>query len=240
MKGIALTPKQSQTLEIIRRHVRVRKLPPSRSEIARELGVRHQASVDQQLAALARKGWIKLLAGVDRGIQLQREGAPLLDPDQLPEVRAGTPIVVEEEAPPVRLHDYDSVTAQFAGRPDYFLRVQGDSMDRVGFRSGDIVAVQREREPREGDVIVARIGDSITLKRFKRRSADLIELQPESSNNEHGTIKVGPDDDFEIVGVVVGAIVGGPGLERDSDAEPSPAERRSRSARKGVGLGRWG
>ena len=208
VRGTALTKRQRDVLDIIRRHVRVRGVPPSRSELARELGLRRQSSVDQQLNALAKKGWVKLLAGVERGIQLLREGAPLLDPDQLPEVRAGTPVLAEETPTP-RVHDYESVTAQFEGPPDYYLRVTGDSLDRVGFQTGDVVAVQRTPDVRNGDLVVARIGQEVTLKRYCRKGSELIELQPESTNPEHQAIRIDPQtEDFEIVGVVVGAIVG--------------------------------
>ena len=213
VRGTALTDRQRDVLDIIRRHVRARGVPPSRSELAKELGVGRQSTVDQQLSALAKKGWVRLLPGVERGIQLLREGAPLLDADQLPEVTAGNPIVADEQAARPRLHDFESFVSEFSGRPDFFLRVEGDSMQRAGFRSGDVVGVEREREPCEGEVVVARIGDAITLKRFHRASADAIELQPESANPEHEPIRIGPADDFQIVGVVVGAIVGAKGRD---------------------------
>ena len=208
MKGEELTERQQRTLDVIRRHIRIRGIPPSRSELARELGMRHQASVDLQLSALARKNWVKILPNVDRGIQLLREGAPLLDPDQLPEVAAGAPIVAEERPLP-RLNDFDSFAGQFESRPDLFLRVQGDSLDRVGFSTGDVVGVRRAPEANDGDLVVARIGQEIVLKRFHRRSSDVIELQPESTNPEHKPIRIDRQtEDFEIVGVVVGAIIG--------------------------------
>ena len=209
MRGDTLTERQGQVLEIVRRHLRVRGVPPSRSELARELNVKRQSTVDQQLNALAKKGWVRLLPGIERGIQLLREGAPLLDPDQLPEVRAGTPVLAEEKPIP-RLHDYASVTAQFEAPPDYFLRVQGDSLDKVGFRTGDVVAVQRNPDVRNGDLVVARIGQEIVLKRYRRVSKSVVELQPESTNPEHQPIRIDAQtDDVEIVGIVVGAVVGG-------------------------------
>lgn len=209
MRGRALTDRQASLLAAIRRHVRIRGVPPSRSELCAELGLRQQSSVDQQLNALQKKGWVRLHPGVERGIQLLREGAPLLDLDQLPEVAAGPPIVAEEQGPQPRVHDYASVVAQFEATPDLFLRVNGDSLDRVGFHSGDIVAVRRSPEANDGDLVVARIGPEVTLKRYCRKGADIIELQPESSNPEHEPIRIDRDtEDFEIVGVVVGAIVG--------------------------------
>ena len=107
----------------------------------------------------------------------------MFDPHELPEVSAGTPIVAEEKPAP-RLHDYESIVSEFEAHPDYFLRVQGDSLDRAGFRTGDVVAVKRNPDVRDGDLVVARIGQEITLKRFRRINSGCVELQPESTNAE--------------------------------------------------------
>ena len=105
--------------------------------------------------------------------------------------------------------------AQFESRPDYFVRVDDDSLDKAGFASGDIVAVRWQPEANDGDIVLARIGQEVTLKRFARIDADTVELQPVSTNPEHEPIPIGPTThDTEIVGIVVGAIVGtrrGPG-----------------------------
>ena len=209
MKGRKLTERQQQVLDIIRDHLKVRGVPPSRPELARALGVEgQQGAVDSHLNALSKKGFVKLLPRVERGIRLLREGAPVYEPDELPEVAAGDPILAEEREP-ARLHDFDSFVGQFEARPDYFVRVRGDSLDRAGFRTGDTVAVRKEQEPSDGDLVVARIGQEITLKRFRRISDECIELEPESTNPAHETIRIDPTtEDFQIVGVVVGAIVG--------------------------------
>lgn len=214
MKGRKLTDRQQQVLDIIREHLRVRGVPPSRPELARALGVEgQQGAVDAHLNALAKKGWVKLLPRVERGIRLLREGAPVYEPDELPEVAAGDPIIAEEREP-ARLNDFDSFAGQFEARPDYFVRVRGESLDKAGFRTGDTVAVRKECEPKNGDLVVARIGQDITLKRFRRVSDECIMLEPESTNPEHETIRIDPTTgDFQIVGVVVGAIVG---TQRDS------------------------
>ena len=209
MKGSQLTERQSQALQVIRSHLKHRGVPPSRSELAKEMGITNPSSVDKHLNALARKGWVELYPSVERGIRLLREGAPLLDQDELPAVTAGPPILAEESTEPTRLNDFDSFSRQFEARPDYFVRVKGDSMDKVGFRTGDIVAVRLQPEARDGDMVVARIGPEITLKRYHRRKEGDIELQPESSNPEHEAIRIDPyTSDFEIVGIVVGAIIG--------------------------------
>ena len=146
---------------------------------------------------------------VDRGIQLLREGAPILDADELPAVAAGNPIVACDAPEPARLHDFDSFAAHFEAPPDWSVRVEGDNLDKVGFRSGDVLAVQRNPDPRDGDIVVARIGEEVVVKRFCRKSRDTIERQPESHNPEHKAIRITPHTvGFEVVGTVVGAIVG--------------------------------
>ena len=208
MKAHPLTERQQKTLDIIRRHLKVRGVPPSRPEIAREMGLRHQGGVDAHLNALARKGFLKVFPNVERGLKLLREGAPVFDPEELPEVAASDPIVAEEREP-ARLHDFDSFVERFESRPDYFVRVRDDSLDRAGFRSGDIVAVRRQPEANDGDLVVARIGQKIALKRLRRINDKCIKLEPESTNPEHRSIPINPQtEDVEIVGVIVGAVVG--------------------------------
>ena len=230
MKGTELSRRQAEALEIIRDHLRRRGVPPSRTELARAMNVGSQASVDKHLAALARKGWVELHASVERGIQLLREGVPVLREKELPSIAAGTPVVAEEGTEMQRVPHFDSFNTPFEARPDYFLKVTGDSMDRVGFHNGDMLAVRRQIEPREGDLVVARIENEITLKRFHRASENLVELQPESNNPEHETIRLGPQStDTEIVGVVVGAIIG-TRIERSAAAsQPEPGREAERA-----------
>ena len=209
MKGTELSSRQAEALEIIRDHIRRRGVPPSRAELARAMNIGSQGSVDKHLAALARKGWVEVHPSVERGIQLLREGIPVLGEKELPSVAAGTPVIAEEGTEIQRVPHFDSFNTPFEARPDYFLKVTGDSMDRVGFHEGDMLAVRREIEPREGDLVVARIENEITLKRFHRASENLVELQPQSNNPEHETIRIGPQSaNTEIVGIVVGAIIG--------------------------------
>ncbi len=209
MKVRKLTERQNEVLNAIRAHIRQHGIPPSRSELARRLNLRSQTAVDQHLNALAKKGWIQLLPWVDRGIRLLREGVPIFEDVQIPAVSAGNPILAEEHNEPARLSDFESLALHFDAKPDYFLRVKGDSMDRVGFRTGDMVAVKRNPDPHNGDIVIARIGEEITLKRFRRIDEHIVELRPESNNPEHETICIDAlTEDFAIVGVVVGAIMG--------------------------------
>lgn len=208
MKGTELTERQSQVLDIVRQHIQRRGVPPSRTELATEMGLANTSAVDGHLNALAKKGWVELLPSVERGIRLLREGTPIFDADDLPSITAGSPAIMEEHKDYQRVHDLDSVIRQFEAKPDFFLRVQGDSLDKAGLSTGDIVAVLRQPEAHNGDIVVARIGREITLKRFQRTGSDSVALQQESQNTEHKTIRIGPDTvDFEIVGIVVGAIV---------------------------------
>ena len=210
MKGATLTDRQREVLEAIRTAVRETGLPPTHTELARSLSLEHTSGVKSHLRALARKGWVELLPSVERGIRLLREGMPILDAEHLPAVAAGTPNVIEECRDLPRLHDLESVLGQFEARPDYLVRVEGDSLDRAGFASGDIVAIHRQPEAHDGDIVLARIGDEVTLKRYQRTGPKTIELQPVSNNPDHEPIQVGPTtSDAEIVGIVVGAIIGG-------------------------------
>ena len=210
MQGAPLTEKQGRVLDAIRASIRDRGVAPSHVEIARAVGLPpgSTSAVEGHLKALAKKGWIEI-EGVARGIRLLREGMPILDGEHLPAVTAGAPRAVEECRNLPRLDDLESVLAEFDSRPDYFVRVEGDSLDKAGFASGDIVAVRKQPEARDGDIVLARIGEEVTLKRFARIDDGRVELQPVSTNPEHEAIAINPDtDDAEIVGIVVGAIVG--------------------------------
>lgn len=219
MQGKRLTERQAQTLEAIRDHIRRHGEPPSRSELAKALGLKHQTAVDTHLQALQRKAWIELVPGTARGIRILRDELRVYEFDDVPIVPAGNPMLAEEPQP--QLHTMGRLLCRFEQTPDYFVVVRGDSMDRTGIKNGDIVAVRRNPDPREGDMVIARIGTDITLKRY-HRGEGVIELQPESTNTEHQTMRMDPETDFEIVGVVVGAIIG---TQRDSETFPHAAEK---------------
>ena len=209
MRGSDLTDRQHEVLEHIREHLRRWGLPPSRSELTRSLGLASATAVNYHLRALARKGWIQLNPGKDRGIQLLREGTPVFEPDQLPEVAAGTPILADESKAVLRVPD--ELARQIHPQADFYVVVRGDSMSCVGFATGDIIAIKRTPDASEGDVVMARIGTDITLKCFHRPSDDRVELRPRSKNPEHCTIVIdGQTEDWEVVGVVVGAMIGPP------------------------------
>ena len=207
MRGNRLTDRQQEVLEHIREHLRRWGVPPSRSELTRSLGLASATAVNYHLHALQRKGWIQLNPGKDRGIQLLREGTPVFDVKALPEVAAGTPMLADQSEAVLRVQD--DLARKIHPQADFYLVVRGDSMSEVGYRSDDIVAVRRTPDANEGDVVIARIGTEITLKCFHRAGPDRIELQPRSSNPEHKPIVIDKTTpDWEIVGVVVGAMIG--------------------------------
>ena len=184
-----LTARQRQVLEVIRRHIRERDLPPSRSELADELNLPNPSAVAGFLTALERQGWIEIFPSVERGMRLLRKGAPLYeDPVELLALDAppARRRMVGTKAEPPRLHDFDSFAALFEAKPDFFLRLQDDGMDLAGYQAGDVVAVARGREPQDGDVEVGKVGEDIALRRA-------------SSVDDKG---------LERIGVVIGAIVG--------------------------------
>ena len=209
VRGTALTDRQRQALEAIRESLRERGMAPTHIELGKAMKLSNVSAVGGYIAALARKGWIEVIPSVDRGIRLLREGAPILDAAHLPAVAAGNPTVVEECRNLPRVHDFESLSRQFEATPDFFVRVEGDSLDKVGFTTGDIVAVRHQPEARNGDIVLARIGEEVTLKRYERTGPHALEFQPESTNPEHKPIRVDTrTDDVAIVGVVVGAIIG--------------------------------
>ena len=209
MRGTALTDRQRQVLDYIRSHIKEWGVPPSRAEIARALGFAFASAADNHLKALERKGWLQIHPGRDHGLKLLREGVPVFDPDDLPAVAAGEPLLADESKAVMRVPE--AISAKIHPHADCYLVVHGDSMDRMGYRSGDIVALKRSPDPNDGDIVVARIEDSITLKRFRRTDRRTIHLEPESSNPAHTPILIDETtESWEIVGVVVGAMVGPP------------------------------
>ena len=205
-----LTDRQRETLDHIRAYVRRHGFPPSRAELSESLGLTHPSSADVHLSALQRKGWIEIRPDTKRGIRLVGDAdpaVPLIDlVEPIGEIAAGEPIVVES-----RIVDQipSAVAERFSPGPDYFLRVRGDSMDRTGLRDGDLVAIRATPEANSGDVVVARFGDEVTLKRFVRVDERHVELRPDSHNPEHGPIEIDlAKHILHIDGVAVGALIG--------------------------------
>ena len=173
---IKLTARQQEVLDIIRRYIGDTGYPPTRADIARELGFRSANAAEEHLKALARKGAIEMVAGASRGIRLVEDrGIPIVG-----RVAAGSPILAEEHIE----ERLDMPAATFSPAADYFLQVRGDSMIDVGIFDGDLLAVHNTREARDNTIVVARIEDEVTVKRLKRVRSDTVHLLPENQDYE--------------------------------------------------------
>lgn len=218
-----LTSRQQQILELIQRTIERTGSPPTRAEIASELGFRSPNAAEEHLKALARKGVIDLVSGTSRGIRVKSDTLRRLNAsrlrgiDEMPfaqmpaallslnlplvgRVAAGSPILAQEHIE--RIFAVESYL--FARKPDYLLKVRGMSMRDAGILDGDLLAVQKASEAKNGQIVVARLGDEVTVKRFRRTSAG-VELIPE--NQDFQTIQVPTGSaDFSLEGLAVGLI----------------------------------
>ncbi|MDN5850906.1 MAG: transcriptional repressor LexA [Nitrococcus sp.] len=168
----ALTPKQQEILELIRQFIVRTGFPPTRREIALALGFRSPNAAEDHLQALARKGVIEIRCGASRGIRLLGEelGLPVIG-----RVAAGSPVLAEEH-----IEQHCLVAAElFSPRADYLLRVRGMSMRDAGILEGDLLAVHRTFEARNGQIVVARLHEEVTVKRFERHG-HRVRLLPEN------------------------------------------------------------
>lgn len=195
-----LTPRQSEILLFIQSFMDETGMPPTRAEIARELGFRSVNAAEEHLRALQRKGVLELIPGTSRGIQLKDSLREQLGLPLVGRVAAGSPILAQEH---IEAH-YRIDTSLFNPRPHYLLRVQGMSMKDAGILDGDLVAVHRTPEVRSGQIIVARLEDEVTVKRY-RQEGSLVWLMPENADFE--PIKVDlKHQPMVIEGVVVGLV----------------------------------
>lgn len=195
----ALTARQQQVLDLIRVHIRQSGMPPTRAEIARHLGFRSPNAAEEHLKALARKGVIEIVCGASRGIRLlveqEEQGLPLIG-----RVAAGEPLLAQQH---IEGH-YQVAPSLFRPAADFLLRVSGMSMKDIGIMDGDLLAVHKTQDVRNGQVVVARIDDEVTVKRLKRQG-DKVELLPE--NSEFSPIVVDlREQPFTIEGLAVGVI----------------------------------
>jgi len=196
----ALTSRQQQILEFIQRYSDKAGMPPTRAEIASFMGFRSANAAEDHLKALARKGAISLTPGMSRGIRL-RAGVPLAG--SLPvvgNVAAGAPILAEEH-----IADHLRVAPDtFRPRADYLLKVRGTSMRDAGILDGDLLAVHQTRDVSNGQIVVARVNDEVTVKRFNRRGN---KVRLHSANPDFETIVVDlRTEELTIEGLGVGVV----------------------------------
>ena len=210
-----LTARQQQILELIQNTIASTGAPPTRAEIAHELGFKSANAAEEHLQALARKGAIELVSGTSRGIRLKGShrstrasidslsltlpGLGQLSLPLIGRVAAGSPILAQEHVD----RTYHLESSLFSEQPDYLLRVRGMSMRDAGIMDGDLLAVKSTKEVRNGQIVVARLGEDVTVKRLNQRGGR-IELLPE--NPDYPVIVVDPEESFEIEGRAVGLI----------------------------------
>ena len=217
---IKLTARQEEILGLIRDAIETTGFPPTRAEIANELGFRSANAAEEHLQALARKGAIEISPGTSRGIRLldrpvdgkkirrtsssqlalPHPGLMQLTLPLIGRVAAGSPILAEEHVSAT----YQVDPSLFTARPDYLLKVRGMSMRDAGIMDGDLLAVKKTDSARDGQIVVARLDDDVTVKRF-RRNGSAIELLPE--NPDFDIIRVEPGKyEFALEGLAVGLL----------------------------------
>jgi repressor LexA len=197
-----LTPRQSQIFDLIREKISDTGMPPTRAEIADFFGFKSANAAEEHLKALAKKGYIEMLPGTSRGIRLpeqfqerEDQGLPLIG-----RVAAGEPILAQEHVEEHYKIDGDL----FRPAADYLLRVNGESMKDIGILDGDLLAVHQTTDVQNGQVVVARVEDDVTVKRFKREG-NIVYLHAE--NEAFSPIKVDLTcQQFNIEGLAVGVI----------------------------------
>lgn len=195
-----LTARQTQILELIQKFIRETDRPPTRAEIAKALQFRSVNAAEEHLRALERKGVIELLPGIARGIRLKDSLREQLGLPLVGRVAAGQPILAEQH---IEAH-YRIDTDLFSEKPHFLLRVHGMSMRDAGILDGDLVAVQRKPDIRNRQIVVARLDDEVTVKRY-RQEGDQVWLLPE--NPEFEPIQVNlREQHLSIEGIVVGVV----------------------------------
>jgi repressor LexA len=195
-----LTPRQRQILEFIKDQLDECGMPPTRAEIAQALGFKSANAAEEHLRALQRKGVIDLVPGASRGIQLkdtmrEQMGLPLIG-----RVAAGSPILAEQNVEA----RYQIDPKLFHPRPHYLLKVQGMSMKDIGIMDGDLVAVHRTPEVRNRQIVVARVDNEVTVKRY-RQDGPIVWLLPENPDFEPIRVDL-KEQSMLIEGVVVGVL----------------------------------
>lgn len=199
-----LTARQQEVYDLLKRHLETTGMPPTRAEISKELGFRSPNAAEEHLKALARKGAIEILSGTSRGIRLlfnedepqEQEGLPLIG-----RVAAGEPILAEQHIEGC----YQVDANMFKPQADFLLRVYGQSMKDIGILDGDLLAVHSTQDVRNGQVIVARIEDEVTVKRLERKGS-VIYLHAENEEFEPIVVDLNVQPNFSIEGIAVGVI----------------------------------
>lgn len=200
----ALTARQQEVYDLLKRHLENTGMPPTRAEISKELGFRSPNAAEEHLKALARKGVIEIISGTSRGIRLLLEEAERDENPGLPlvgRVAAGAPILAEQHIEGT----YQVDANMFKPQADFLLKVYGQSMKNIGILDGDLLAVHSTKDVRNGQIVVARIEDEVTVKRLERKGS-VIYLHAENEEFAPIVVDLNQQPNFEIEGIAVGII----------------------------------
>ena len=193
-----LTSRQKEILDLIKNHLKEKGFPPTRADISRTLGFKSHNAAEQHLRAIEKKGFISILSGASRGIVLNEEesGIPVVGL-----VAAGNPILAEENIE----KNLEIPSDMFSQKADFLLRVKGESMKDIGINEEDLIAVRKSNECKNGDIVVARINDEVTVKTFHSSGEGEVTLQPQ--NKKFKPIKINTNqEEFFLEGICVGVI----------------------------------
>ncbi|MCK9005000.1 LexA repressor [Haemophilus influenzae] len=198
-----LTARQQEVLDLLKRHLETTGMPPTRAEISQELGFKSANAAEEHLKALSRKGAIEIIPGASRGIRIldnssndEFDGLPLVG-----RVAAGEPILAEQHIEATYRVDAD----MFKPQADFLLKVYGLSMKNVGILDGDLLAVHSTKDVRNGQIVVARIEDEVTVKRLEKKGS-IIYLHAENEEFDPIVVNLEEQKNFEIEGIAVGII----------------------------------
>ena len=198
-----VTVRQQEVLDLLKRHLETTGMPPTRAEISRELGFKSPNAAEEHLKALSRKGAIEIIPGASRGIRIldnsaneEIDGLPLVG-----RVAAGEPILAEQHIEATYRVDAD----MFKPQADFLLKVYGQSMKDIGILDGDLLAVHSTKDVRNGQIVVARIEDEVTVKRLEKKGS-IIYLHAENEEFDPIVVNLEEQENFEIEGIAVGII----------------------------------
>ena len=199
-----LTARQQEVYDFLKHHLETTGMPPTRAEISKELGFRSPNAAEEHLKALAKKGVIEIVSGASRGIRLLLEDNHAEEEPGLPligRVAAGEPILAEQHIEGT----YHVDPTMFKPQADFLLKVYGQSMKDIGILDGDLLAVHSTKDVRNGQVVVARIEDEVTVKRLERKGSTVY-LHAENEEFAPIVVDLTQRPHFEIEGIAVGII----------------------------------
>ena len=193
-----LTSRQKEILDLIKDHLKEKGFPPTRADISRTLGFKSHNAAEQHLRAIEKKGFISILSGASRGIVLNEEesGIPVVGL-----VAAGNPILAEENIE----NKLEVPTNMFNQKADFLLRVKGESMKDIGINEEDLIAVKKSKDCKNGDIVVARINDEVTVKTFRASGEGKVTLEPQNKHFKSMKIDL-TKEEFYLEGICVGVI----------------------------------